>query len=94
MHSEDITNIPTQRLATMGINILEQDDNKVKSCSEKGKVMEGEELLSQLTIHTVEETSAKTFMQKLASGEMINTYKCIFIKVLYHHCALEVSITL
>ena len=55
--------------------------------------MEGEELLSQLTIHTVEETSTKNFMQKLASGEMINTYKCIFIKVLYHHFALEVSIT-
>ena len=64
-----MTNIPTQGLATIGINILEQDDNKVKSCNEKGKVMEGEELLSQLTVHTVEETSAKTFMRKLASGE-------------------------
>lgn len=43
-----MTNIPTQGRETIGINILEQDANKVKSSSEKGKVVEGEELLSQL----------------------------------------------
>jgi len=35
MHSEDMKNVPTQGLATMGINIVEQDDSKVKSYSEK-----------------------------------------------------------
>jgi phosphotransferase system IIA component len=46
----------------MGINTLEQDDNKVKSCGEKGKVVEREELLLQLTIHTVKEMSSKTLV--------------------------------
>jgi len=37
----------------MGINILEQYDNKVKSCNEKGKVVEEEEFQSYLYVHTV-----------------------------------------
>jgi hypothetical protein len=40
MHSEDMKDVPMQGLAAMGITILEQDDSKVKSCSEKRKVME------------------------------------------------------
>jgi hypothetical protein len=62
MHYEDMMDVPTQGLATMGINTLEQDDNKVKSYGEKGKVVEREELLLQLTIHTVKEMSSKTLV--------------------------------
>ena len=62
-------NVPTQGLAAMGINILEQDDSKVKSYSGKWKVVEREELLPQQIIHIEEEMFVKTFMQKLASGE-------------------------
>jgi hypothetical protein len=40
MHYEDMTDVPTKYLVVMGINILEQYDNKVKSCNEKGKVVE------------------------------------------------------
>jgi len=69
MHSEDMKNVPTQGLATMGINIVEQDDSKVKSYSEKWKVVEREELLPQLIVHIEEEMFVKTFMQELASGE-------------------------
>jgi hypothetical protein len=53
----------------MVINILEQNDTKVTSCSEKRKVVEREELLPQLTVHIVEEMFAKTFERKLVGGE-------------------------
>jgi hypothetical protein len=46
----------------MGINTLKQDDLNVKSYNEKGKAVEGEELLLQLIIHTIEEMITKTFM--------------------------------
>jgi hypothetical protein len=57
------------RLAAMDINALKHNDSKVKSCTEKGNVVEGEKLLLQLTVHIVEETLAKTFARKLANGE-------------------------
>jgi len=69
MHSEDMMDVPTQGLAAMSIYILKQNHSKVKSCNKKRKVMKGEELLPQLIVHTVEGTFAKTFEQKLASGE-------------------------
>jgi hypothetical protein len=62
MRSNDMTNVPTKGLTVMDINTLEQNDSKVKSCSEKGKGVEGEDLLQQLIVHTMEETSAKTFV--------------------------------
>lgn len=40
VHFEDVMDVPTQGLATMGINTLEQDGGKVKSHS---KMMEEEE---------------------------------------------------
>ena len=46
----------------MGINILKQDDLNVKSYNEKRKAVEGEELLLQLIVHTIEEMITKTFM--------------------------------
>ena len=69
IHSKDMMDVPTRCLTAIGINILEQDDNMVKSCNEKGKDMKGEELLLQLIIHIIKETFVKTFMLKLSSGE-------------------------
>jgi len=45
MHFEDMTDVPSQGLAVMGINTLEEGDSKVKSCSKKGKVVERKKLL-------------------------------------------------
>ena len=33
MRSNDMTNVPTKGLTVMGINTLEQNDSKVKSCN-------------------------------------------------------------
>jgi hypothetical protein len=74
MQSKDMMNIPIQDLAIMGINTLEQDNNKVKSYNEKEKVVDREELLPQLIIHTTEEMSAKTFMRNLTSGERFQNW--------------------
>ena len=59
-------------LANMSINTLEGKEN------EKGdaKAMAGkeDEVLPQLTIHTLEEVSAKTFVRKLAQGEKFQNW--------------------
>jgi hypothetical protein len=51
--------VPIQGMATMGINTLEKDGGEVKSSS---KMVEEEELLLQLTIHTVDEMPVMTFV--------------------------------
>ena len=61
-------------MAVIGINTLEQDNNKVKSYNEKEKVVDGEELLPQLIIHIMEEMSAKTFVRNLTSGERFQNW--------------------
>jgi len=71
VHSEDTMDVPTQGLAAIGINILEHDGSKVKSCSKKGKATKEEELLPQLIVHAVEETSTKAFMQKLVDDKKL-----------------------
>jgi len=59
----------------MGINTLKQDDLNVKSYNEKGKAVEGEELLLQLIVHVIEEMITKTFMWKLENGEKFYSLK-------------------
>jgi hypothetical protein len=56
-----------QELANMSINTLEE--NKVKGGDIKTVAGKEDEALPQLTVHTLEEVSAKTFMRKLAQGE-------------------------
>jgi hypothetical protein len=51
----------------MNINTLEEE--QVKGDDEKIKVGKEDEVLSQLTIHTLEEVSTNTFEQKLAKGK-------------------------
>jgi hypothetical protein len=51
--------VPIQGMAAMGINMLEKDGGKVKSHS---KMAEEEELLPQLTIHTVDEMPVMAFV--------------------------------
>lgn len=58
-YSEDTMDVPIQGMATMGINTLEKDGGEVKSRSKMG---EEEELLLQLTIHTVDEMPVMTFV--------------------------------
>jgi len=57
--SEDTMDVPIQGMAAMGINTLEKDGGKVKSHS---KMAEEEELLPQLTIHTVDEMPVMAFV--------------------------------
>jgi hypothetical protein len=57
--SEDTMDVPIQGMATMGINTLEKDGGEVKSSS---KMVEEEELLLQLTIHTVDEMPVMAFV--------------------------------
>ena len=59
-------------LANMSINTLEENEKKgddVKTVAGKE-----DEVLPQLTIHTLEEVSAKTFVRKLAQGEKFQNW--------------------
>jgi hypothetical protein len=58
-YSEDTMDVPIQGMAAMGIYTLEKDGGEVKSRSKMG---EEEELLLQLTIHTVDEMPVMTFV--------------------------------
>jgi hypothetical protein len=56
-----------QALANMSINTLEE--NEVEGDVMKTVAGKGDEALPQLTVHTLEEVSAKTFVRKLDQGE-------------------------
>ena len=59
-------------LANMSINTLEE--NEEKEGDMKVVVGEGDEALPQLTIHTLEEVYAKTFVRKLAQDEKFQNW--------------------
>ena len=61
-----------QELANMSINTLEE--NEVEGDDMKTVAGKGDEALPQLTIHTLEEASAKTFVCKLAQGEKFQNW--------------------
>jgi hypothetical protein len=56
----------------MSINTLEE--NKVEGGGMKTVEGKKDEALSQLTIHTLEEVSAKTFVRKLAEGKKFQNW--------------------
>ncbi|XP_034906448.2 uncharacterized protein [Populus alba] len=56
-----------QNLSSMNINTLEE--NQVKDIAEKIESERRIEEMPQLTIHTLEEVTVKTFVRKLAEGE-------------------------
>jgi len=61
-----------QALANMSINTLEE--NEVEGDVMKTVSGKGDEALPQLTVHTLEEVSAKTFVRKLAQGEKFQNW--------------------
>ena len=61
-----------QELSNMSVNTLEE--NKVEGGGMKMVAGKKDEALPQLTIHTLEEVSAKTFVQKLAEGEKFQNW--------------------
>ena len=60
-----------QDLSTMNINTLEED--KVKGDDQKIESGKEDEVLPQITIYTMEEVFANTFIWKLAKGEIFKT---------------------
>jgi hypothetical protein len=57
----------------MNINTLEGDE--AKGIVKEIEVGRREEEMSQLTIYTLEEVAAKTFIRKLAEGEKFQNWK-------------------
>jgi hypothetical protein len=61
-----------QELSNMGINTL--GENKVEGDDMKTVARKGDEALPQLTVYTIEEVSAKTFVRKLAQDEKFQNW--------------------
>jgi hypothetical protein len=61
-----------KELSNMSINTLEA--NKVNGDDMKTITGKGDEVLPQLTVHTLEEVSIKTFVRKLAQGEKFQSW--------------------
>ena len=61
-----------QQLSNMSINTLEEDE--VEGGNMKTVAGRKDEALPQLTIYTLEEVSAKTFIRKLADGEKFQNW--------------------
>ena len=62
-----------QKFSSMNINTLEE--NQVKDIAEKIESERRVEELPQLTIHTLEEVTVKTFVRKLAEGEKFQNWE-------------------
>ena len=61
-----------QELTNMSINTL--GENKVEGDDMKIVARKGDEALPQLTVYTIEEVSAKTFVRKLAQDEKFQNW--------------------
>jgi hypothetical protein len=72
MHPDKGSESLIQELSTMSINTLEED--KVKGGGIKTVTGREDEALPQLIVHTLEEVSTKTFVQKLAEGEKFQNW--------------------
>ena len=62
-----------QKLSSMNINTLEE--NQLKDIAEKIESERRIEEMPQLTIHTLEEVTVKTFIRKLAEGEKFQNWE-------------------
>jgi hypothetical protein len=62
-----------QKFSSMNINTLEED--QVEDIVEKIESGRRDEELPQLTIYTVEEVAARTFVRKLAEGEKFQNWE-------------------
>ena len=61
-----------QELSNMSINTL--GENKIEEDDTKTVARKGDEALPQLTVYTIEDVSAKTFVRKLAQDEKFQNW--------------------
>ena len=72
MHPDNRAEDDIQRMASMSINTLEED--KEEESGTKTVVNMEDEMLPQLTVHSLEELPTKTFVRRLAEGEKFQNW--------------------
>jgi hypothetical protein len=72
MQPDKDSEILSQKLSTMDINTLEKDKEEGSGMNIVSGVED--ESLPQLTVHTLEEVSTKTFVRKMAMGEKFQNW--------------------
>ena len=72
---ENMMEVLGQKLAFMDINNVEEGEGKGWNSDDKPKTAKKDELLPQLTIHSLEEASTNTFVRKLAVDEVFHNWE-------------------
>ena len=59
----------------MDVNNVDEDEEKGKNCNNKPTTMKEDELLPQLTVHSLKKAPAKTFVRKLSVDEVFQNWE-------------------
>ncbi|XP_061945039.1 uncharacterized protein LOC133669048 [Populus nigra] len=75
MKPENMIEVLGQKLAVMDINNVEEGEGKGWNYNDEPKTTEEDELLPQLTVHSLEEAPTNTFVRKLSVDEVFQNWE-------------------
>ena len=75
MKPENMTEVLGQKLAFMEINNVEEGEGKGWNSDDEPKTAKEDELLPQLTVHSLEEVPTNAFVRKLAVDEVFHNWE-------------------
>ncbi|KAJ6884344.1 hypothetical protein NC652_031366 [Populus alba x Populus x berolinensis] len=75
MKPENMMEVLGQKLAFMDINNVEEGEGKGWNSDDEPKTAKEDELLPQLTVHSLEEAPTNTFVRKLAVDEVFHNWE-------------------
>ena len=67
-----MTEVLGHKLVVMDINNVEEDEGKGWNCNDEPKTAKEDELLPQLTVHSLEEAPTNAFVRKLSVDEVFH----------------------
>jgi hypothetical protein len=75
MKPKNMIEVLGQKLAVMDINNVEEGEGKGWNYNDEPKTTEEDELLPQLTVHSLEEAPTNTFVRKLSVDEVFQNWE-------------------
>ena len=75
MKPENMMEVLGQKLAFMEINNVEEGEGKGWNSDDEPKTAKEDELLPQLTVHSLEEVPTNAFVRKLAVDEVFHNWE-------------------
>jgi hypothetical protein len=75
MKPENMMEVLGQKLAVMDINNVDEGEGKGWNCNDEPKTTKEDELLPQLTVHSLEEALTNAFVRKLSVDEVFQNWE-------------------